>query len=109
MGRKSYVSAARGAAKREEKQSGTEEETNYWSSPTRRRDEPMKKQNRENKEMDSNTHRQETEEAKSSEKLGEGVIRKRRIQEEIATKPKKIGGQNTKEKVEQRNMTGGKY
>ena len=34
-GRKSYVSVARGAAKREKKQRGTEEETNlqtsYWS------------------------------------------------------------------------------
>ena len=48
-GRKSYVSMARGAAKRE-KQRGIEREThlqtNYWSSLIRWRDDPMKKQNR---------------------------------------------------------------
>ena len=52
-GRKSYISAARGAAKREEKHKGTEvtnQQTNYWSSSIRSRDEPMKKQNRENEE-----------------------------------------------------------
>ena len=51
-GRKSYVSAA----KREEKQRGTEEEAslqlNYRSSPLRRRDEPMKNQNRENEKKE---------------------------------------------------------
>ena len=49
-GRKSYVSAARGLAKREEKQRGIEEETNlqtsYWSPPIRRRDKSMKKQSK---------------------------------------------------------------
>ena len=44
--RKSYMSAARVAAKREEKQRETEEETslkiNYRNPPIRRRDEPIK-------------------------------------------------------------------
>ena len=95
-GRKSYVSAA----KREEKQRGTEEETNlqtnYWSLPIRRREEPMKKQIRENEEKDSDTHRQETKEATGREKVDEGVIRKRRTQEEIATKPKIVEGKDPK-------------
>ena len=60
-GRKFYVTAAREAAKREEKQRRTGEETNlqanYWSLPTRRRDEPLKKQNRENEEKDRNVHK----------------------------------------------------
>ena len=76
--RKSYVSAAR------------EEETslqlNYRSPPIRKRDEPMKIQNRENEEKVSDTHRQETEVATDREKVGEGAIRKRRTQEEIAFK-----------------------
>ena len=45
----------------------------------------MKKQNREN---DSNIHRQETEEATGREKVGKAAIRKRKTQEKIATKPK---------------------
>ena len=74
-GRKLYVSAARGAAKRKENKKGTEEETNlqtnYWSPPIRSRVEPMKKQNTENKEKDSDTYRQEAEEATGREKVGE--------------------------------------
>ena len=98
-GRKSCVSVVRGAAKREEKQRGTEEETNlqinYSSSPIK---------NRENEEKDSDTHSQETEEATGREKVGEGATTKRRTQEEIATKPKIAGRiKDTKEKVEQRN------
>ena len=84
------MTAARGAAKREEKQRGTEGETslqlNYRSPPIRKRDEPMKIQNRENEEKVSDTHRQETEVATDREKVGEGAIRKRRTQEEIAFK-----------------------
>ena len=45
----------------------------------------MKNQNRENEEKDSDTHRQETQEAKGREKVGEGAIRKRKTQEGIAT------------------------
>ena len=49
------------AEKREEKQRRTEEEknlqTNYRSPPIKRRDKPMKKQNRENEEKDSDTHK----------------------------------------------------
>ena len=63
---------------REQKQEEEEEtslQINYRSPPIRKRDEPMKKQNRENEEKDSDTHRQETEE--STEKLGERAIRKR--------------------------------
>ena len=45
------------AAKREEKHRGTEKETslllNYKIPPIRRRDEPMKNQNRENEKKDS--------------------------------------------------------
>ena len=78
-------------------------QTNYWIPPIRRRDEPKKK-NRENEENDSDTHRQETEEATGGEKVGEGAIRKRRIQEEIATKPKIAEDKDTKEKLEQRNL-----
>ena len=63
-GRKFYLSVARGAAKREEKQRGTGEEinlqANYWSPLIKKRYEPMKKQNTENEEKDRNTHRQET-------------------------------------------------
>ena len=61
------MSAARKAAKREE----TSLQLNYRSPPIRRRDEPMKKQNRENEEKDCGIHRQETE-----EKVGKGAIRK---------------------------------
>ena len=70
-----------------------------------RRDEPMKMQNRENKEKDSDTHIQETEEATGREKVSEEAIRKRWTQEEIATNPKKVEGKVTKEKEEKRNMT----
>ena len=54
-GRKSYMSAA----KREEKQRGAEKDlqTNYWSPPIRKRNEPMKKQKRENEENYSVPHR----------------------------------------------------
>ena len=49
-GRKSYVSATRRTAKREEKQRGIEEETNlqanYWNLSIIRRHQPMQKQNR---------------------------------------------------------------
>ena len=69
--------------------------------PIWRRDEPMKKQNRENEEKYSDTHRQEIEEATGREKVGEGAIRKR-TQEEIATKPKIMEEKNTKEKIEQK-------
>ena len=65
----------------------------------------MKKQNSESEEKDSDTHRHETEKATGREKVGEGAIRKRRPQEEIATKPKITEGKETKEKVEQRNKT----
>ena len=64
----------------------------------------MKKQNREN---DSNIHRQETEEATGREKVGKAAIRKRRTQEKIATKPKIAEGKDIKEKVEQINMKEG--
>ena len=62
-GRKSYVSAA---AKSEEKQRWTEEETslqiNYRSPPpNERRDELTENQNRENEAKDSDNHRKETE------------------------------------------------
>ena len=45
----------------------------------------MKKQNRE---KDRIAHRQGTEEATGREKVGDRAVRKRRTQEEIATKPK---------------------
>ena len=47
------------AAKREEKQRGAEKDlqTNYWSPPIRKRNEPMKKQKRENEENYSVPHR----------------------------------------------------
>ena len=93
---------ARGAAKREEKQRGTGEEinlqANYWSPLIKKRYEPMKKQNTENEEKDRNTHRQETEEATGGEKVGEGAIRKRRIQEEIAIKLKIAENKDTEGK-----------
>ena len=86
------MSMADGAAKRGEKQRGTEEETslqlNYRSPLIKRRDEPMKNQNR----------------ATGREKIGEGAIRKRRTQVEIATKQKIAEDKDTKEKVEQKNM-----
>ena len=44
-------------------------------------------------------------EATGREKVGEGAIRKRRTQEEIATKQKIAEDKDTKEKVEQRHMT----
>ena len=59
----------------------------------------------ENEEKDSDTDRQETEEATGSKNLGEGAIRKWRIQKEIAIKPKIAEGKDTKEKVEQINLT----
>ena len=46
------------------------------------------KQNRVNGEKDSDTHRQETEEATGKGKVSEEAIRKRRTQDEIAIKPK---------------------
>ena len=53
------MSVATKAAKREEKQRRTEEETslqlNYRSPPIWKRDKPMKNQNRENEEKDSDT------------------------------------------------------
>ena len=64
----------------------------------------MKKQNRENKEKDKNTHRQETEEATGRDKICKGAIRKRRTQEEVATKLKIAECKDTKEKEEQKNM-----
>ena len=64
----------------------------------------MKKQNRENEQKNSDTHRQEREKA-TGRKKGEGAIRKRRSQE-IATKPKIMEGKDSKEKAEQRIMTG---
>ena len=71
-GRKSYVSAARAAAKREEKQGRRNNlqnlQTNYWSPPIRRRDGSMKKQKRENEEKDRDTRRQETEDAPTERK-----------------------------------------
>ena len=79
-------------------------ETNYWSPPIRKRDKHMKKHNKENAEKDSDTHRQETEESTGREKVGEWAIRKKRTQEEIATKPKIAVEKDTKEKVEQRNI-----
>ena len=51
----------------------------------RKGDEPMKKQNRENEEKGNDTHRQKV---TGIEKVDERAIRKRRTQEEIATKPK---------------------
>ena len=58
--RKSYITAERGAAKREIKQRGTKEETNlqknYQSPPIRRINKQMKKQNRENEEKISDTY-----------------------------------------------------
>ena len=100
---------AREAAKREETQRMIEEEKslqlNYRSPPIRRRDEPVKNQNRENKEKDSDTHRQVTEKATGREIVGKGAIRERRTQEEIATKSKIGEDKDTKEKVEQRNKT----
>ena len=79
-GRKSYVSVARGATKREEKQRRTEEETslqiNYRSPSIKRRVEPMKNQNREKEEKDSDNQ-----------------------------KPKIAEDKDTKEKVKQRNRT----
>ena len=91
--------------KKDELQEKKNLQANYGSPIIRKRDEPMKMQNRENKEKDSDTHSQETEEATGREKVGEGAIRKRRTQEEIATNPKKKEGKVTKEKEEQRNMT----
>ena len=64
----------------------------------RKGDEPMRKQNGENEEKDSDTHRKETEEATGREKVGEGAIRRRRTQEEIATKLKIAEDKDTKEK-----------
>ena len=58
----------------------------------------MKNQKRENEEKDRDTHRQEIKEATGREKVGEGAIRKRRTQEEIATKIAE--DKDTKEKVE---------
>ena len=72
--------------------------TNYRSPPIRRRDEPMKKQNRENEEKDSDTHRQETEKVAGREKVGDGAIKRRRTQKEIATKPKIAEDTDAKEK-----------
>ena len=60
---------------------------------------------RTEKIKDSDIHRQETEEVTGREKVGEGAIRKRKTQEEIATKLKIAEDKDTKEKVEQRNRT----
>ena len=76
QGRKSYVSAAKGAAEGQKKK--TNLQTNLWSPPIRRRVKPMKKHNKENEEKDSDTHGQETEEVTGREKVGKGAIRKRR-------------------------------
>ena len=73
---------------------------NYRSPPISRRDEPIKKQNRENEEKERNTYRQETEEATGREKVDEEAIKKRRTQKEIVTKPKIMEDKNTKEKRE---------
>ena len=104
-GRKSFMSAARGAAKSERERRRNKPTDKLIGAPNKRIDEPMKNQNTENEEKDSDTHRQETEEARGREKVGEGAIRKRKKQEEIATKPKIAEDKDTKEKVEQRNRT----
>ena len=77
--RKTYVAATKGPAKREGNQRGTSGEinlqTNNQSSPMRRREQPMAQQNSINKEKESKTQRQETEEVARREKVGEGAIR----------------------------------
>ena len=52
----------------------------------------------ENEEKNNDAYRQKTE-ATGREKVGKGVIRKRRTQEEIATKPKIAEDKDTKDKV----------
>ena len=89
--------------KKDELQEKKNLQANYGSPIIRKRDEPMKMQNRENKEKDSDTHRQVTEKATGREIVGKGAIRERRTQEEIATKSKIGEDKDTKEKVEQRN------
>ena len=83
------------------------QETNNQSSPIRRkREEPMKEQNRVNEEKDRNTQRQETEVVTVREKVGERAIKK------VITQPpeekdiqkyenQKIGKEKT---IEERNM-----
>ena len=48
----------------------------------------MKKQKRENEEKDSDTHRQETEEATGGEKVGVGAIRKRKHKKRLLSNQK---------------------
>ena len=69
----------------------------------------MKKQNRENEEKDSDTYRQETEEATGREKIGEGGIRKRRTQEEIATKLKIVEDKDKRKSSTKKYDRGEKY
>ena len=91
--------------KREENQKGTTVGTIPQSedhSPLmRRKEESMEEQNRANEEKDRNPQIQETE----REKVGEGAIRKRRTQGEIATKPKPAELKDTQRREEQRKIS----
>ena len=64
----------------------------------RRKEESMEEQNRANEEKDRNPNIQEIE----REKVGEGAIRKKRTQGEIATKLKPAELKNTQRREEQR-------
>ena len=64
----------------------------------------MEEQNSVNKEKDSNTQRQETQEVAGREKVGEGAIRKMEKQGEIATKLKPVEVKDTQEREGQRRM-----
>ena len=90
--RKSYMSTAR----REEKQREIGEEiylqANYWSPPPNKDEGWAHEKAEQRNKKRQNIQRQETEETTGREKVGEGAIRKKRTQDEIATK------------VEQRNM-----
>ena len=97
---------------KDKKNRGTEEKTNlqkknYRSLPTRRKDVPMKRQNREN-EKKSYTYRRETEEAPGREKIGEGAIRKRRTQKGDCYQTKNSRGQRHKRKSRTKKYDRGK-
>ena len=69
------------------------------------REEPMKKQNRVNEEKNRNTQKQETEVITGREKVGEGVIRKVRTQEESTHQTETFWGKRCSKKEGHRIMT----
>ena len=86
--RKSYDSTARRAAKREEKKEGQKKkqiQRQITGVPNNK-----KKQNKENEEKDSETHRQEMEETTNREKVDEKAIKKRTHGKQQRAKTQKI-------------------